>query len=170
MSENFQKALSRVGFHEKGYSNHPNDPGGETMYGITVRVARQHGYTGEMRFLPKEKADEILESAYWLPIRGDEFPFPIAFQLFDTCVNSGPSQAVKLLQRALNIKDDGVIGPVTLLAAKSTPILPLGLNFIRNRALFQAILPTWDDFGRGWTNRNFDNIEYLLEDCGVTQS
>ena len=33
-----------VSNNEGGYSSNPKDPGGETMYGITLRVARANGY------------------------------------------------------------------------------------------------------------------------------
>ena len=49
---------------EGGYSNDPNDSGGETMYGITVAVARKHGYMGEMKKLTKKKAFDIYYQSY----------------------------------------------------------------------------------------------------------
>src|SRR3546814_14165144 len=49
---------------EGRYSNHPADRGGETMWGITERVARRHGYTRPMRSLPRAKAVAIYRQAY----------------------------------------------------------------------------------------------------------
>src|SRR3546814_15941930 len=49
---------------EGRYSNHPADRGGETMWGITERVARRHGYTGPMRALPRAKAVAIYRQEY----------------------------------------------------------------------------------------------------------
>lgn len=165
----FEVAVFRVLGHEGGYSNHPADPGGETMWGITKRVALANGYKGEMRFLPREEAIRIYENEYWLPIKGDSLPFPVAFQLFDTAVNSGPVQAIKLLQRALGVKDDGVLGPITLSAAKTRGALDIGVDFLRQRLLFQASLPAFKDFGRGWINRAFTNLSFLLKDAKETQ-
>ena len=39
---------------EGGYSNHPADRGGETIWGITAAVARRNGYAGAMRSMPRE--------------------------------------------------------------------------------------------------------------------
>ena len=48
----FDDAFTALELIEGGYSNDPQDPGGETMYGITARLARAYGYTGAMRDLP----------------------------------------------------------------------------------------------------------------------
>jgi lysozyme family protein len=161
----FVRAVSRVLKNEGEYSNDPRDPGGETMWGITRRTASANGYNGEMRFLPKEEAIRIYREAYWEPLRCDDFPFPVAFQLFDAGVNSGTIQATKWLQRALGVDDDGVIGPITLSAAGKIQPLLFGFNFIRRRQEFQQKLPTWPAFGKGWTNRNFANLEILIGDA-----
>ncbi len=49
---------------EGGYSNNPADPGGETNHGVTVAVARSHGYDGPMREMPKETAQQT-SAATW---------------------------------------------------------------------------------------------------------
>lgn len=128
MSEAFKRAWARTGRAEGGYVHHPEDPGGETNHGITVRVARANGYYGPMRDLPLELAVEIAKLEYWDAIRGDEMAEisePIAAELFDTHFNFWSGAAGKFLQRALNAlnrqgKDypdlsvDGRIGPVTV--------------------------------------------------------
>ena len=162
MTPNCRKAVLRVLGHEGGYANHPNDPGGETMWGITFRTARRHGYTGEMRFLPKETAVEIYEKEYWQAIRGDELPFPLAFQVFDAAVNSGPIQAIKWLQRRLGVTADGIFGPLTLAAVSSIETNPI--EFLVTRMEFQTRLPTWATFGKGWALRNIQNAVFALED------
>ena len=43
---NFDILFNRLMEHEGGYINHPSDPGGETMYGITKAVAVANGYAG----------------------------------------------------------------------------------------------------------------------------
>lgn len=113
---------------EGGYSNHPHDPGGETMYGVTERVARANGYTGPMKDLSKEVASKIYEQEYIISPGFDkiiERSPQVGHKLVDSGVNLGTVQQVKSLQRALNalngnrtpnIKVDGVIGPATLTA------------------------------------------------------
>ncbi|MGT3216592.1 glycosyl hydrolase 108 family protein, partial [Yersinia enterocolitica] len=57
---------------EGGYVNHPDDKGGPTRWGITQKVARAHGYMGDMRNLPRETALSILEADYWTGPRFDQ--------------------------------------------------------------------------------------------------
>jgi len=90
---------------EGGYSHHPADRGGPTKWGITQKVARAHGYAGNMRNFPRAEAVEIYRCIYWLRPRFDEVAKhapKIASELFDTAVNMGPAVAVGFLQRALN--------------------------------------------------------------------
>jgi lysozyme family protein len=133
------------------------------MYGITSRTARKWGYKGEMRFLPREVADDIYHQEYWLPIRGDDIPFSLASLLFDAAVNSGPPQAVVWLQRSLGVKDDGIFGPITLAAVQSANPITFLLN-IAERGQFQTNIPTWPAFGKGWARRNYENIKEFVSD------
>jgi lysozyme family protein len=115
---------------EGGYVNDPNDSGGETNHGITVAVAREHGYTGPMDSLPEEKARDIYADAY---IRGPKFDQVLArspavgTKLADIGVNAGPGRAARWLQQSLNdlsrggrdfaaVAVDGSIGPGTMAA------------------------------------------------------
>ncbi len=115
---------------EGGYSNHPADRGGPTRWGITQAVARQHGFTGDMRVFPRADAVAIYRLLYWqrpgLAAVANHAP-ALAAELFDTGVNMGPGVGARFLQRALNAlnrgaKDypdvpvDGAIGPATLAA------------------------------------------------------
>lgn len=166
-SPSFEKAIPRVLSHEGGYANNPLDPGRETMWGITARVAREHGYKGEMRFMPRDEAIRIYHLSYWLPARCEEIPFPLSFQLFDGAVNSGPVQSIIWLQRALGVKDDGIFGPITLSAVKAGSPGKISLLFLASRGDFQASLPTWPAFGKGWARRNYQNLRFLSEDLAL---
>ncbi|MCP1772876.1 lysozyme family protein [Neisseria perflava] len=57
----FNTAVDRVLGHEGGYVNHPADPGGETNWGVTKAVAREHGYTGSMREMTRNEAKKSTE-------------------------------------------------------------------------------------------------------------
>lgn len=155
----FDAAFERLIGHEGGYSNNPADPGGETMYGITARVARRHGYTGPMRDLPLPLAKQIARAEYWDVVRADELPAGVRFDVFDTSYNSGQTQAVKLLQRALGVKADGQLGPLTLAAAAAMDPERLLARFNGWRLDFLNDLPTWPSFGRGWTQRVAENLK-----------
>ncbi|KAB0593770.1 glycoside hydrolase family 108 protein [Cupriavidus gilardii] len=159
----FDQAFDLLMGHEGGYSDHPSDPGGETMWGVTARVARLHGYYGPMRQLPRETAKAIAKAAYWNAVRADELPAAVRFDTFDTAYNSGVKQAVKLLQRAAASQDDGVLGPKTLAAARAMPAAKLVLRFNAERLQFLTGLPTWASFGKGWARRVANNLETAAE-------
>ena len=152
---NIEQALKRLLGNEGGYVDHPADPGGATNYGITQLVAREHGYSGDMRDFPLSMAIGIYRSDYWAPIKADQLPEELRFHVFDAAVNSGPAQAVKWLQRAAGVTEDGVIGPRTLSAASM--VTPAKYSAIRLR--FLTDLKTWPVFGKGWARRIADNLE-----------
>lgn len=157
----FDEAFEKLIGHEGGYSNHPDDPGGETMFGVTARVARANGYAGPMRNLPLVLAKSIYRASYWDSVRADELPETVRFDVFDASVNSGPGQAIRFLQRAAGVSDDGRLGPQTMRAVKAIDpqLLDKRLNGYRLR--FMCELKTWPSFGRGWAARIATN---LIED------
>jgi len=120
-SKRFNEIFDNLLEIEKRYSNNKYDSGGETMFGITKRVARNYGYYGNMKKLSVEKAKEIYFKTYWQqPVICEIKSREIVEELFEQGVNMGPGVAVKNLQKALNllleqeIKVDGKIGPNTL--------------------------------------------------------
>lgn len=90
---------------EGGYSNHPADRGGPTNWGITQAVARDNGFVGDMRALPRATAVAIYRRIYWdqpgYAFVAEMAP-SVAVRLFDTAVNMGVGTATGFLQRALN--------------------------------------------------------------------
>lgn len=154
----FDKAFDRLIGHEGGYSNHPADPGGETMWGVTARVARANGYTGPMKDMPRSTAKSIYRKLYWDAVKADQLPETVRFDVFDGAVNSGVSQSAKWLQRAAGVVDDGVIGPKTIAAASAVgPVITARYN--GHRLEFMASLPTWSSFGKGWARRIASNLK-----------
>lgn len=147
----FALAFDRVILVEGGYANDPADSGGETMYGITIRTARAHGYTGAMNALSLDEAKRIYKAGYWDPLRLDdvaEVAPGVAEEMFDTSVNMGIGRASVFLQRCLNVLNDrgnvyadmhvdGSIGPVTIAALKAYCAHRRGLTgqFVLLRAL-----------------------------------
>lgn len=160
----FETAFERLIGHEGGYVNHPSDPGGETNWGITLHTARASGYTGSMRDLTREQAKEIYQAEYWNRARSEELDGAIAYQLFDAAVNHGIGNAIRFLQRAANVADDGAIGPVTLAAVKAMSVTDVLARFNAARLMFYTNLSTWSTFGRGWARRVAGNLQYAAED------
>ena len=154
----FDRAFDELLGHEGSYSNHPSDPGGETMWGVTADVALDAGYVGPMRDMPVEVAKQIYAEKYWLTAF-DRLPYKVAFALFDAAVNSGVGQAVRWLQRSLHVADDGKLGPITLSTAIQADPEALLLAFTGERLDFMTRLSTWPTFGRGWSRRIAANLK-----------
>lgn len=160
MNTEFPAALKAVLVHEGGYSNHPRDPGGATMKGVTQRVydgwrKRHNVELRSVQYMTEIELKDIYRGQYWAVIKGDSLPPGVGYAVFDGAVNSGPSQAVKWLQRALRMNMvDGNLGEATLAAVNAhldhdrliADMLALRLAFLKR-------LTTWGDFGKGWTAR-----------------
>lgn len=153
----FEQAFDVLLGHEGGFSDHPSDPGGATRWGVTERVARANGYTGDMREYPRDSARVVYRRQYWEAMRADELPAALRFDAFDAAVNSGVVQAAKWLQRAVGAQPDGVIGAKTIAAARGADAAALA-RFNGARLAFMADLPTWPAFSRGWARRIASNL------------
>lgn len=159
----FDLALERTLGFEGGLSDNPLDRGGRTDFGIT-----QPSYdawrltTGQ----PKRQVDLITDAEvralyladYWMPCRCDEMPTALATVVFDMAVNSGVWNAKLALQRALGVKADGIVGPVTLASIAGVP--DIVLRFLKQRAglLAEIVIdrPAQSAFLRGWISRLLD--------------
>jgi lysozyme family protein len=163
-NDGFGKAIERVLGHEGGYVNHPDDPGGETNWGITKVFAWENGYRGQMLDLTREHAIALYRRGFWDRNFCDVFAFPVAFQFFDCAVHSGSRRATRILQKSVGALDDGIIGPKTFNAVKQADPQTTGERYIALRTAFLKTLPGWATFGRGWQNRMDRNAQYLKDD------
>ena len=154
----FETAFTRLLGHEGHYSNHVQDAGGETCWGVTIAVARADGYEGSMKEMSVDVARTIYRREYWDKCRADSLSPDVRFPLFDAAVNSGVGQSIRWLQRALGVTDDGVIGPMTIAADKSAPGAVTAARMLGHRLQFMSSLSTWPAFGRGWANRIAKNL------------
>lgn len=156
----YDTAFDRVMGHEAGYVNDPHDPGGETKWGISKR-SYPHVNIHE---LTREGAKAIYVRDFWARIHGDELPDGVAFQAFDFAVNSGIETAIRYLQRALFVADDGFWGPVTREAAQGYNESDIILRLIAERLDYMTRLKNWSHHGRGWARRIAGNLRHGAED------
>lgn len=155
---NYTACLRETLRWEGGYSDHPKDPGGPTMRGVTQRV--YDGYR-DRRGLPKQNVrkignaelQDIYRDQYWHAVHGDELPAGVDLAVFDFAVNSGPTRAIKSLQAWLGVKVDGALGEVTLAAVRNRTATSVIDGVCDRRMAFLRALPTWSTFGDGWTRR-----------------
>ena len=143
----FDRALDIVLRHEGGYVNDPRDPGGETNWGISKRAYPDL----DIRNLTREQASDIYWRDYWNKLRPNDLPEELAIALFDAAVNQGVSKAIRLLQRALGVAQDGVVGGNTLAAVNRTR--DVLARFTAERAIAYANTANFDVYARGWLRR-----------------
>ncbi len=98
MRENFDRAFDFVVGSEGGYVDDPDDPGGETKYGISKR-AYPHL---DIKSLTLDQAKGIYLSDYWNKSGCNNLPYPLDFCVFDTAVNLGVGRAAKMYSQAVN--------------------------------------------------------------------
>lgn len=152
----FLLALDEVLKHEGGYNHDPDDPGGETNFGLSKR-AYPHL---DIPRLTREAAAAIYRQDYWVLMRGDELPPGVAMVLFDTAVNMGRNAAVRMLQESLpGLKVDGVFGPGTMDRVRGANPAHLVAEIFSRRGVRYAQLvmetPTQQKYLRGWMLRCF---------------
>lgn len=157
---NFDQAFDRLITNEGGYVNNTADPGGETKFGISKRSYPRV----DIKNLSREQAKLIYKSDFWERGYMDQYDPAIAFQVFDISVNSGIETAVRILQRAAGVADDGHIGPVTIAAIKAKGAPQMLMYIIAERLDFWRKLSTWPTFGGGWAGRAAQDLRYASED------
>jgi lysozyme family protein len=96
-----------------GYVNHPNDPGGETKYGI----AQHKNQDIVVADLDLAMAMQLYHDRYWLPAGCEQLLYPYSALHFDCAVHHGPVRSIMFLQRALALGEDGKFGKMTQAAA-----------------------------------------------------
>jgi lysozyme family protein len=153
---NFDTAFDRLIGHEGGYSNDPNDPGGETNWGISKRAFPDVN----IKAMTRDEAKKIYRRYFWERLHGDRLHDGVAFQLFDVAVNSGIETAVRLFQRALNVADDGHWGAVSQAAADAMSESDQIMRLCAERLDYMTRLKNWPHHGKGWSRRIAQNLKY----------
>lgn len=168
----FNRAFDRLFKHEGEWTNDPRDRGnwttgkvgqGEckgTKYGISAASYP----TLDIRGLTLTDAMDIYQRDFWNKLQLDQYPDALTFQVFDAAVNHGIKRAIKLVQAALGLKQDGVVGPVTLSALLNVDVNDLLMKFLGNRLAFMTDVETWNVYGQGWARRIAHNLNYAAED------
>ncbi len=179
----FDDAIAIVLRHEGGYTCNPNDAGGPTKYGISLRyLIEQDKKTPQffndnnfhfpkdltyidIKKLSMDDAKKIYYKYFWLAGHFDRICFqPLAIKAFDLSLTMGVSQLIKLLQRAYNhielykqLVIDGVLGDKTAIAINLSPSQLLYDKFIIECINYYTNLanenPKDKTFLSGWINR-----------------
>ena len=169
----FELAIPTVIRHEGGYINNPNDPGGATKYGISLRWLKSQGLFGDVngdlrvdirdiQVLTLDKADGFYRVSWW-----DHYGYGridvqvLATKIFDMAVNLGAPRAHRIAQEAAGVTVDGVLGSESILALNAVqgpqPLLcriqDFQATYYRGLAVANPRLAV---FLPGWENRAYD--------------
>jgi lysozyme family protein len=154
----FDKAFDRLMGHEGGYTNNPADPGGETNWGISKRSYPDT----DIKNLTRDQAGALYLRDFWQPL-GDTHP-AIKGQVFDFAVNSGMQTAIRKLQAAIGVADDGHWGPMSAKALAAMDVNDVLMRFMAQRLRFWVKCSAWPTMGAGWVNRGAKQLEFATED------
>jgi lysozyme family protein len=173
----FKLGIAFVLKHEGGFVDDPDDPGGATNLGISLRWLRSVGEdlgdidndgdvdADDIRALTPDKAQALYFQKFWAEPGLERLPGPVAVAAFDFAVNAGPRQAVKCLQEALcspALACDGALGPKTMGAVEAFCSRLCGAERLTDKYLFRRIgfyqdlvgkRPGFLKYLRGWNNR-----------------
>lgn len=181
----FDQAIQTVFHHEGFYSNDPDDPGGATVWGWSLRTAENIGdldgdgyqdfdlnFDGfvdhEDIILLKdqpEKALELYKKVFWEPYGYHRLDPIVAIKVFDLAVNMGAVQAHKLLQRSVRavgskrLIDDGILGKHSFKALDESDPYHTLISLRAHAAGFYRLLvckrPRSAKYLGGWLNRAY---------------
>jgi lysozyme family protein len=161
----FQTCIERVLGHEAGYVNNPEDPGGETKWGISKR-----SYPNvDIKNLSRHDAKAIYKRDFWDKVHTDVLPDAVDYQLLDSAVNSGIFQSIRFLQRALDVADDGNFGTHSRAAMDRATkqianLAGVVMIFNSERLEYMTKLKNWPNASRGWSRRIALNLRYAAQD------
>lgn len=169
----FQEAMRVVYLHEGGLSNHPNDRGLLTKYGISLAFIQKEHIdvdgdgdvdVDDIYALTLKKSDQIYFDKFWIPNGYERINnSKMAIKIMDTAINTGASQANKLLKRSINVVYEKNIAVNGILDGDTVKLLNLLDNeliieeFRKQQANFYNLIikknHSYKVFRNGWMNR-----------------
>ena len=171
MNPTDEQIIDAILEREGGYSDRPDDAGGPTNHGITQqRLAdwrRRPVTAAEVEALSVEEARDIYRHCYiQAPGLGKVLDDDLRGLLVDCSVLHGPRNAVRFLQRALGVADDGILGDLTVAALWRVDRRRLLWQVFAERVMFVGRIisenlmdadrdgiPDNTEFAKGWLAR-----------------
>lgn len=182
----YRDAIKKVLQHEGGFVNHPNDRGGPTNWGVTLKTYNEYmtKVTGrpyqatidEIKNMPMGNALLIYKTLYWDKIQGDKIrKYSMATAIFDQAINRGHIAAVKQAQRVLKtfnfpLAEDGVMGASTITALNTVDEAKFLNSYLQESILaYNKIVqnnPSQSVFLKGWLKRVESLRSYVSQNIG----
>jgi lysozyme family protein len=153
----FEACLPFVLASEGGFVDDPADPGGAANLGVTLATLsswqRRPAKLAEIKALTPAAVAPIYRALYFNAAHASDCPPGVDLMVFDEAVNQGVGRAIRSLQAAARVAEDGAVGPATLAAIKATRAANLIEAIAADRTAHYRALPTFARFGRGWMAR-----------------
>lgn len=170
MADLFETSFARLIDTEQGFTNDPRDPGNWTggKPGVGELKGTKFGISAatyphlDIENLTIEKAKEIYRTDFWDAITG--VSDAVRFQVFDASVNHGASNAIRMLQRAVGVADDGRWGRISSSAAEAMDNNDILIRFLAERLDFMTKCSGWDAYGKGWSRRIAKDLRFAAQD------
>ena len=136
---NWQRTLEFVLLQEGGWSDHPADPGGAKMRGISMETftawRQAHGQPApskeDLRAISDAEVEQIYREQYWIPSGASGLAWPLCLLVMDTAVLHE-------------------VGAVTTWLNEAGPN---PYAFSARRLQVYTSSSSWNVFGAGWVNR-----------------
>jgi lysozyme family protein len=172
---NVDEIIHEILRREGGWVDDPDDAGGATNHGISLRYAARVGLdldgdgdtdADDIRLVSPEVAAEMYKKDFFYGPGIHKLPQVIQAQMVDMAVNMGPPRSIMILQDVLRqaldegVEVDGVIGPKTRsLTVTASEVMGVFLPnaLVDERVAFYQRLcerkPSQFKFLKGWTAR-----------------
>ena len=168
----FDTAFDRVFTNEGGFTEDRDDRGNWTsgivgqgeLKGTKFGISAMTYPALDIRNLTKAEAKDIYRVDWWWALDMDKFRPAMSYQMFDAALNHGMRSASKMLQRAVGVTADGVIGPQTRGTVSTTDLDDVLLTFLAERLEFMTHIRTWGKYSKGWARRIAHNLKLAAQD------
>ncbi len=183
MLTNYEPSYLKLIKNEGGYANIKGDSGGETVFGISrnnfpnwegwqiVDTAKELAKAGHIKNIDSglklnARFQNMVQTFYyqnfWQKVAGNSLPAPLDFIIFDFAVNAGVKAGIKVLQRALGLVDDGIIGNQTKQVIENIKNVKSVVATLKN--LIQEYYKSLNQpkFIKGWLARVDNNFKGLV--------
>lgn len=168
----FEQAFDRLIGHEGKFTDDKNDRGNWTtgIIGKGILKGTKYGISAmtypdfDIKNLTLNQAKEIYKRDWWDKLNADNLDPAIVFQVWDFAINAGMGTAKRKLQKSVGMAEDGIIGPLTIKAIHKADLNDVLMKFNAERLNHYTSLSTWPRYGKGWTLRVAQQLNYAALD------